>query len=181
MRAFIAIDLPDKIKGYLSKIQKELKINSAKIKWVEKENLHLTVKFLGELDEAKINEVKQALSKIEFKPQTVSLSEIGVFPSENYIRVIWAGIKPSDKIVELQQKIETSLAELGIKKENRKFETHITLGRVKFIKDKKELIDKIKSVDIKTEEFVLDCFKLKKSTLTEKGPVYEDLSIFPVK
>ncbi len=178
MRTFIAVDLPNKIKDCLSQIQRNFSSNLAKIKWVEKENLHLTLKFLGELNEAKTNEIKQALSKIKFKPQTVSISESGVFPSEQYIRVIWVGIKPAGKIIELHQKIDSTLAELGIRKENRKFATHITLGRVKFVKDKKALIEKIKSLNIKTDEFVLDSFKLKKSTLTKQGPIYEDLSVF---
>ncbi len=144
-------------------------------------NLHLTIKFLGELDDKKINQIKEALTNIKFKPQTVSIAESGVFPSEDYIRVVWVGIKPAGKIAELQQKIESSLAEPGIKKDNRKFAAHITLGRVKFVKDKKVLMERIKSIDIKTEEFILDSFKLKKSTLTKQGPVYEDLAVFPVK
>ena len=106
MRAFIAIELPYQMREYLSEIQEQLVLNDAKIKLVDKKNLHLTLKFLGEIDDKKIEQINKSLSKIKFTPQTISISEIGVFPSENYIKVIWAGIKPAEKICELQQQIE---------------------------------------------------------------------------
>ncbi len=175
MRAFIAVDLPENIRESLVQVEKQLDSDAAKIKWVEKDNLHLTVKFLGEISDEQAEKIKHALSKIKFEQQTVSISETGVFPSEDYIKVIWVGIRPNEQIIELHKNIESALTGLGIKKDTRKFEAHITLGRVRFVKDKPRLVKSIKSADVKTDEFTISSFKLKKSTLTEKGPIYEDI------
>lgn len=176
MRCFIAIDLPNEAKEELSRIQKEIN-EEAKLKFVEPQNLHLTLKFLGEISDAQVNKVKEALKGINFEKFSAMLSDIGIFPSPSYIRVVWVSLQPAQLLKELHDKIDSALASSGFKKENR-FESHITLARVKAIKDKKAFTKQIQTIKIKPIEFVADSFALKKSTLTKEGPIYADIVEF---
>ena len=167
MRCFIAIDLPETIKDEIIKIQKQ--IPEFKGKLIEKENLHLTLKFLGEISEEMIKKVKEKLEKIKFNKFNAKLGEVGIF-SESFVRIVWLKLENCD---ELQKEIDSALADL-FKKEER-FMSHLTIARVKFIQDKKDFIEKLKKIEVKPVEFEVNNFLLKKSTLTEKGPIYEDL------
>ena len=176
MRLFIAIKIPEDIKEYLAKIQENIEINSNKIRFVKKEQIHLTLKFLGEVQPNIAEEIKNNLKKITFSPFSANLDKIGVFPSESYIRVIWVGLKPEEPILELQKSIDDNLKKLFKKEKN--FKGHITLARIKFIEDKKKFIDKLKKIKIKDKKIDINNFKLIKSTLTPQGPVYEELEVF---
>ena len=101
MRTFIAIELPETIKEYLKEIQKEL--TGIKASFVK--DFHLTLKFLGEVSEDKIEKIEEKLKEVNFEPFKVTLSNTGVFPSESYIRVVWVGLEPEDKIIEIQKKV----------------------------------------------------------------------------
>ncbi len=176
MRAFIAIDLDQK--DYFEDLQDQFPVDSnSKIKLTKA--YHLTLKFLGEIPEKQIDEIKSKLSQIKFKSFKITLSKPGVFPSENYIRVIWIGLKDNREIINLQKEIEKSLLEIFPKDE--RFHPHLTLARVKFVKDREIFIRKLKAIKIKLKEMTIKEFKLIKSELTPKGPVYEDLTIFNLK
>jgi 2'-5' RNA ligase len=178
MRCFIAIDLPEDVKKEIFKVQTEIsKISDVKMKLVEPENLHLTLKFLGEIDDAQANQIKEALNGIKFKKFEGTLNQIGIFPTPNFIRVIWIGMEPSVLIKEMHAKIDEELSKLKIKKE-KQFESHITLSRVKFVKEKEALIAKLKEVKVPKLSFKVEDFVLKKSILTGQGPVYEDVTKF---
>ncbi len=160
MRVFIAIEIPfeEAFNKYQNKIKDIGGFNFPKV-------FHLTLKFLGEVDEKKINEIKNKLKDIKFKSFKVRLGKLGVFPHEKHINVIWISLIPKDKILELQEKIEKICG-----KDKREFEIHITLVRVKFVKNKEKLLESLKT---KIEgEFKIDTFKLIKSELTPKGAVY---------
>lgn len=176
MRLFIAIGIPEDVKDYMAKIQEKIYINSNKIRFVKKEQIHLTLKFLGEVQPDVAEEIKKNLKKITFAPFTVYLGEIGVFPSESYIRVIWVGLKPEKPILELQKNIDEQLKKLFKKEKN--FKAHVTLARVKYIKDKDNFINKLKNTKIENKKIDINNFKLIKSTLTSEGPVYEDFEVF---
>ena len=171
MRYFIAIDLSEDIKDYLYNLQKEIGNSLAKIRWIEKNNLHLTLKFLGDIDEIKISNVKKILSNVKFEPFEVKIEKIGVFPSENYVRVIWVGLNTTNKVIELQKDIDSALLNLFPKEQ--RFESHLTIGRVKLIKDKVKFIEKLKKIKIKDLYFNINKFRIYKSTLTRNGPIYE--------
>ncbi len=173
MRTFIAFDLPEEIKSYLREIQKSIN-HQAKLSYAN--DFHLTLKFLGDIPENKIEEIKNILKEIRVKEFNAALSGIGFFPSETYIKVIWIGLSPEKEIYELQQKIDSKLADL-FRKDDR-FKPHLTLARVKFIKDKIKFIRELKKIKIDRKEFNVSDFKLIKSTLTPEGPVYEDLAVF---
>jgi len=169
MRLFIAIEPPEEIKEYLSSI----KLPDFKGTAVKPSNIHLTLKFLGEVDEDKKNEIKKRLNKIKLEPINCTTSNIGYFPSEDYIKVIWIGLEPKGKLTNLQQEIDNQLKDLFPKDKN--FHPHLTLARVKFIEDKEKFKETIKTLKTEKHEFTITEFKLLKSTLTKEGPIYEEI------
>ena len=108
MRAFISIELPKEIKDELWKLQEGFK-NLAKIKWVAKKNIHCCLKFLRDVPESKIEKVKESLKKVKFESFEISTNKTGVFPNESHVNVIWVGLEPASKIINLQSDIEDSL------------------------------------------------------------------------
>ena len=178
MRLFIAIDLPKEIKDYLYELQKEIisKINTReiKIKWVHKKNIHCTLKFIKYFPEDKLDYLKKLVSEIKFEPFKAVLDGTGLFPSENYIRVVWVGLK-APEIFEIQQEIDEKLSDLF--KKEKEFTTHLTLGRVKYMKDKEDLLKVIKSLKIESKEFIIDKIKIFESKLTMDGPIYTEIKV----
>lgn len=172
MRAFIAIDLPDEVKKELEMVQK--KLPEAKMNLVSPENIHLTLKFLGELGDSEVNKVKETLHRLKFKRFKAKLSKVGIFPNPSFIRVVWAGVEPKEKFVEIHDKLDEELIKEKFRKD-KVFENHATIARVKWLKDKKEFIESLQEIKIKPIEFEINNVVLKKSTLTEKGSVYEDV------
>ena len=171
MRAFIAIDIPEDARKELVKLQKMLPEFKGKL--TESENLHLTLKFLGEMDEKQAEEVKERLGKIKLRKFKIVINEVGVF-SEKLIRIVWVGADEKCKeLWKLQEKIDDSLK--GMFEKEKRFMGHITIARVKSVKDKKKFLDKLEKIKFKDIELEVKEFKLKSSKLTEKGPVYEDL------
>ncbi len=172
MRLFLAIELSKEVKNELIKTQEELKA-FLDAKFVEKENLHLTLKFFGDVEDKKVGEMVEKLKRVKFKSFLSGLEGIGFFPSEKMIRVLWVGVEPREKIEGLYQEIEKVFGN-----NPERFESHITLARIKSLQDKNEFLDKIKQVKVKPLEFEVREFVLKKSTLTPNGPVYEDVERF---
>ncbi len=178
-RCFIALELSRESINEIKKVQKLLKekvLFTGKL--TEPENLHLTLKFLGEISDDKIEEVKKRLRDIKVdRDRNAELGEIGYF-SKAVPRIIW--VKLNGKIVfELQKKIDETLAELfGV--ENR-FMSHITIARIKYIKDKKWFKDYLKSVKARRIGFEVKDFVLKSSELFPEGPVYSDVERYELK
>lgn len=176
MRLFVAFGVSDEVKNYLTELQNELPEDS-KLNLVK--NFHLTLKFLGDVEEDRMDKITALLSNINFTKFTVKTAGIGVFPDENLIRVVWVGLEPKDKIVALQQEIETALS--GMFPKDERFHPHLTLARVKSVKDKKDFMQKLKNIAVKELEFTASAFKLIKSNLTPEGPVYEVVAEFSLK
>ena len=176
MRLFAAIGIPEEIKDYFSRIQQQIGNDNAKVNWVKKENLHITLKFLGEVKEESLEKIKGTLKKIRLKPFSLTIGKLGIFPNENYIKVIWIGFKKAERLFDLHKLVDMSLSRLVPIERN--FLGHITLGRVKFVKDKQKFKEKLDSIRIQENSFKVDKFKLYKSELTKHGPVYEVLEEF---
>lgn len=176
MRLFVAVNLPKEIKDYAYNLQRKINTGLAKIKWVYKKNLHFSLKFLGEVEEKRIDKIKKRLSEIKFEPFKIKCSKIGFFPSEKDIKVIWLGIEPKEKFIKLQQKVDEALLDLFPGEQS--FEIHLTLGRVKFVKKKKEFLGTIKEIEIEPIEFEIKNFQLMKSELNKSGPEYEIIEEF---
>jgi len=173
MRSFIAIEIPENIKKEIVKIQKQLP--EFRGKKTEVENLHLTLKFLGEVDEENIEQVKRKLKEIETKQFEAEIDSIGYF-SEEFIRIVWLHIKNCDK---LQKEIDSKLQSLC--KEEKRFMSHLTIARVKSIKDRKKFLEEIGKIKILEMKFIVKNFYLKKSTLTEEKPIYENIEEYRLK
>lgn len=179
MRTFIAIELEEEIKKSLSEVYAELKKSDEDIKWVNPQNIHLTLKFLGEVPEQKIPRIAQLLKELAgaTKPFTIEIKNIGGFPNLKSPRVIWANLeKGKEELTQLALTIEDALVSLKFPKENRVFSTHFTLGRVRYIKDRQGFQRKVEQIQFPPLSQEVKSIILFKSTLTPKGPIYEKLS-----
>ncbi|KYK25752.1 hypothetical protein AYK26_01930 [Euryarchaeota archaeon SM23-78] len=178
MRLFIAIDLPEGVKQIIEDIKACVK-DIKGVKPVRKENLHLTMKFLGEVDDNKVKVIITALSQIKFNPFKLSINKIGFFPNEKRIRVLWVDAGPIEPLKELKQEIDQVLPDY---KDDHPFSSHLTFARIKYIAsedDKKKIMELITNKQVEKKEFLVDKFKLYKSTLMPEGPIYEFVKVFP--
>jgi 2'-5' RNA ligase len=176
MRCFIGIDVPKSIKDNLFGLRKTVPGNIAKINWVSKKNFHITLKFLGEIDEDKADDIMKRLNNIKFKPFCLRLNSLGFFLFAGKPRIIRLNFMEEEGIIKLQRRIDEEL--LNISPKDQKFSPHLTLGRIKFIKKKKEFLEKIKQFEITNEKFEVNNFKLIQSKLTKDGPKYYVLKEF---
>ena len=174
MRLFIAIDF-NELKEYFAELQNHLPKN-AKLSLTK--SFHLTLKFLGEVQPNKAEEIINILKNIKFGKFDVFLDSIGIFPTENYIKVVWVGLNPEEKVLELQKEIDDLLKSFFKKEKN--FKAHITLARVKYPEDKKSFVEQINKIKVENKKIQIKDFRLVKSTLTLtlKGLVYEELEVF---
>jgi 2'-5' RNA ligase len=172
MRCFITIDLPEKVRKYLLEIQRKFEFVSGK--FVEFENLHLTIKFLDEVKESDLKRIEDKLKTIQSQKIIAKLGNLGVFPSKISPHILWISLEPRDEVKELKEAIDLSLNNFDFKYE-KKFKSHLTLARIKSIKDKNNFLNLLDQVKIVPMEFEINSFVLKKSTLTKNGPIYEDL------
>jgi len=167
MRAFIAIEIPDNIKKDIINIQQQLPEFVGKK--TEIENLHLTLKFLGWVDDKKIEEVKKILEKIKYPKFETEIRSLGIFAD----RIIWLSMLNCD---ELQKQIDDRL--LGLFEKEERFMGHLTIGRVKQLKSRKKFKEELERIRIKPLKFEISEFILKKSTLRRSGPIYEDIESY---
>ena len=168
MRAFIAVEVESE---KLKEVQKQLDIHGVKLT----NHFHITLKFFREIDEKTVNKIKTILSTLKFKQFEIELDGLGVFPEPDYVKVIWVRVK-SDDLLKLQKEVDEKLIEMF--ERDMRFSAHITLGRVKFVSDKRLLLDRLMSIKIEAEKFLVKEIRFIKSTLELEGPVYEDLAVF---
>ncbi len=167
MRLFIGFDVPEeRIKEINEKIE-DKGIKRTK-------EFHCTLKFLGEVEDEKVRGIVERLKRIKFKKFYVELGNVGFFPNEDYIKVIYLEIL-GQEVNKLREEIEKSLE--GIFPREERFKAHVTLGRVKFIENKEELKE-IKKLGGERERYLIDSFKLVKSELRREGPFYENIEVF---
>ncbi len=170
VRCFVALNLPQEVKEELCYVQEDLPAFSGKL--TEKENLHLTLKFLDEVDEKKIGEIKSRLLKVSFKPFKASLGEVGVF-SKDLIRIVWIHLL---SVEELQKAIDAALFPAWHRED--RFMSHLTIARVKFVENKALFLEELNKISPKKLSFQVNSFALMKSTLTKKWPIYEEIAKF---
>ena len=184
IRSFIAIELPEEVRGGLARLRNELKRNEHKfVKWVNPDGLHLTLKFLGNIPSKRVTEI---INVIEEVTQGVSafhleISGLGAFPGLKQVRVFWVGIGGEvDKLSKLQQNIDSALASLAFPKEERPFLPHLTLARIRQGASPSERRSFGELVDstIFEEKYPVEveAVNLMKSQLTPAGAIYTRLS-----
>lgn len=175
-RAFIAIDLPANIRSSLGEAQDILKSFGFRVRWVRPQNIHLTLKFLGNIDSDHVAKIIAAMTQTvdDFSGVSLFAREIGVFPNIRRPRIIWAGLDGKlETLKNLQQTLEKHLGALGFPTETRAFKAHLTLGRVKgkiASAQMKSAIDKLKGFE--SESFEIHEIFLFKSELRPSGAVY---------
>jgi len=175
MRTFIAIPIPDECRTMLQKLQEDLRPFRSDVRWVAVPSIHLTLKFLGELNTEILPELTQSVENA-VKAQAgfeLRLHGLGCFPNLRNPRVIWCGIEgETESLSELHQRVETACATFGFDPENRVFHPHLTLGRVKGKRNLQPLLDCIKIGSDLECKFKADRFNIYRSTLTPQGAVY---------
>lgn len=178
VRCFIAIDIEDPgVIQNILRVQQALSTLGPQLKLVEKENIHLTLRFLGEIPSTLVEDVIGALRTIEFSPFKITLYGIGAFPRLSRPNVIWVGVEEGvEELKELAYKVNTVLRKLGFPPPDKPFSPHITIARVKRRPDISTLMS-IANTYINSiyGSILVDNFRLKKSTLTPRGSIYTTL------
>lgn len=177
VRCFIAVDVYDQaLKERILEVQRRLESLDAKFTFVEPEKMHITLKFLGEISDLKIREIRESLGDLRFPPFNLGLKGMGVFPNPNRPRVIWIGVSEgADEISRLAEMVDDSLGRLGFPREAKGFKPHLTIARVKR-SGGAALAEILREYSLR--EFgasKVESIKLKESTLTPKGPIYTTL------
>ena len=175
MRAFIAIPLPQNIKDYLNSIQAQFKECDIYAKWVNTQNVHMTLKFLGEVEKEKIPSIENAINKSTagLRPLKANLINFGFFPNERNPRVFFISTDEEETLQRTVYELEKNLEPLGFNPEYR-FKSHITLARLKGKRNIACLTDKYKVIE-PDKFFYVNSIVLYKSILTPKGPIYEEI------
>jgi 2'-5' RNA ligase len=172
-RAFIALELTNDIKDQLAIAQKTLRGCRARFTFVDPELIHITVKFLGEVDDKKLREVMDALAKVSIVPYPVTTGNVTV-NNKNRPHTVWCTIQDTGESERLFVLIEDALAPLGFARETRRFTPHATIARVKSFDP--SLFTALNTLNAASYGSCrINGMKLKKSTLLPQGPVYEDL------
>ncbi|MEW6040493.1 MAG: RNA 2',3'-cyclic phosphodiesterase [Elusimicrobiota bacterium] len=190
MRLFASVEVTDDVKNIAYRIIENLKKANADVKWVEKENLHITMKFLGEQPDEKLIKIKEALKLAASNSQRckIKIENIGTFPGSKNIRVIWLGVTAEiDKLKLLAQNVDESLSKINFEKEKREFSPHLTIGRVRSNKnisklsDTIELLQKDELLNKNTNSVDVNELVLFQSKLSPHGPEYSVIERFHLK
>lgn len=178
MRTFFCLELPTSVKREIRKTASSID-SPAYVKWVSQENLHITLKFLGDVNSKEVPEIerkaKESASRIN--PFEINIEMLSGFPNPGFPKVIWLGSNsPPEEIFQLQKDLESRLEDLGFEKENRDYVPHVTLGRTKDENKAKieQMGSKLKSHDLEDNWSVsVDRLTLMESTLKSHGPEYD--------
>lgn len=179
VRCFVAVECDDEqvLSGF-REVGTCLNATGADLKLVDTENVHLTLKFLGEIPEARAREVAEAVKEIHFQPFSIKVEEVGVFPSTSRPNVVWAGI--TDGVTELAdifEDLDRRLSRLGFERERRRFSPHLTICRVRSSRNRAPLVAELAELqDMVFGSVKIDRITLKKSVLTRQGPIYSTLA-----
>ena len=176
-RLFIAIPTPEAVQDALFDLRED---DIPAARWVQREQLHLTLRFLGDTDDEQTEKIQEKLADIQFQPFEIECRGLGQFPPNKPPRVLWAGIKYSDALFQLQGAVEYALLELGYTREKNRFFPHITLARFREIPRHNAVGKYIhKHATFHTSPFLVDAFNLYASELTPKGAQYTKLKTYP--
>lgn len=177
MRTFVAVEIPSTLQEEIGELQRELKKAGERVSWTKTSNIHLTLKFLGNVPAEEIDHVGKVLAEIAStaEPFTFRVGRLGGFPNLRRPRVLWVGVdEPSGRLVALVEDIENRLHGLGFEKEKRKFSGHLTIGRVKSSLSK-SFLQTLERTDLEGGEVAADEIVLMKSELHPRGAIYTPL------
>ena len=179
MRLFVAIELTDDVREALTDVQSALGNTADGIRWVRAEQLHLTVKFLGDVPDAEVTRAAEAVARsaARARPFEMDLTECGCFPPHGPVRIVWAGTHdPSGSLLECINALEEEMEGIGFPKESRPFSPHITIGRAKEGRSGQGVRSAVEGVKIKRVGQAVNELTLMSSVLSPKGPSYSVVS-----
>ncbi len=182
IRAFIALEIPNDPLSEILKIRDEKIGEAGNIKWEGKEKLHLTLKFLGDINSEMIGSYSKSLEKITdtYEGLNLSFSEFGVFKRRDEYKILWIGLNENQRLAKMVEEIESSFAEFGFEKERRNFKSHITLLRFRGYEDSEKIVS-LTHVKLPVIEFKANKVTLFESKLLPSGSVYRSLKNFYLK
>ena len=184
IRAFIAIDIPQETRVLLDKIQEQLKQSRAGVRWVRPGSIHLTLKFLGNIHPAQVDDIAQVTAEavLDEPVLTLCLAGLGAFPGQRNPRVIWVGIQGElERLTTIQARLEKNLVPIGFAPEKHGFRPHLTLGRVKDKRNRQALSDAMASLKLpEFNSFDVAEIILYKSDLRPTGAIYTKLHRMPL-
>jgi len=180
VRAFVALELSGSLKDGILTLIDELREAGIRAGWSRRGTLHLTLKFLGDVEEALLPDLVTALeaAAAEVPPFTFDTTSMGAFPSPARPRVVWLGVEPVDGLYDLQEAVERELTPLGFPREKRRFHPHITLGRIRAdgtASRGTDITGLLARLPVPRERTAVDGLCLVKSTLTPRGARHESL------
>lgn len=179
IRCFIAIEIPDAIQSLLICAQEELKRNIRGASWVKRGNIHLTLRFLGDVAPNQISTIKNAIEKVAIRrsPFSMKIGGIGAFPNLTRPRIIWAGVKTgANEVVAISKDIDSGLSQHGFGRDEKPFRPHLTLARVKRRINLKPLVDVFQQYDtINGATLIVDQIRVVRSELRQSGAIYTPL------
>jgi len=185
IRSFIALDIDQSALDVIEKAQDRLKTLDCNVKWVNPKNIHLTLKFLGDIKISKVESITQVLKNLFDNSPSIQtkLNHIGAFPNIDHPRVIWVNLDDAQhNIVQIANRLKDALGLIGFKKEQRSFSSHITIGRTRSGKNIAALSKELKHYVLPAQvNFVLRSVTMYQSTLTPDGPIYEQRSRIQLK
>lgn len=172
--------LPDEWQAILRTPQEKIGWLGRGVKWVEPENLHLTLKFLGETPDSALPELTDVLSDCcaASEPFRIAIQGVGCFPNKNRPRAYWAGLSKSNTLLDLQAAIDQGMDELGFEPEEKKFVPHLTVARIKEPIGKERMTGAFLNFDLRSESFEVREVCLVESKLRQEGPFYTVLRRF---
>jgi len=181
IRGFIAFDIDsESVLKRMADAQNLLPKTGADLKLVEPKNIHITLRFLGNINTPMVEKIHEEMIKVQFIPFDVKIHGIGAFPNLHYPRVLWAGItQGADQLRSIFNQLEPNLRKLGFAPDSKGFSPHLTIARVKSGRNKADLAKYItENTDYEFGIIKAKCLRLKRSDLTPKGPIYSTLKEF---
>ena len=178
IRTFIAINIPDDVRAAIGEFQRILREHRADVKWVRPESIHITLKFLGDVETPRIKEIARSIDETvkDVEPFTVSVQGVGTFPNDRRPRVLWVGVKTgADILSDVAARIDGALSGLGFEKEKRRYSAHLTLGRVRSTRGIEAVIQAMRAVGFEIQPFDVAEIDVMKSVLQRTGAVYSVL------
>jgi 2'-5' RNA ligase len=184
IRAFLAVDLPASLRAVLSRAQESLKKSGADVKWVPVGNIHITLKFFGNITDVQVADISEAVAAVARgqRPFSLMVTDAGAFPSPKSPRVVWLGVGGDLEIMrDFHRRLEAALAALGFPPEDRPFSPHLTLGRVKSPAGRTALSRSLVNLPPPgAPPFQVQEIILFRSNLTPQGATYLPLKVIPL-
>lgn len=183
-RSFIAIDTAPEVKAAIIEVEEKLRATDAEVRWESIEKFHITLKFLGNVDEAKLHSIENQLEEAldPFPAFTMTYQNVGCFPNQHHPRVVWIGAENEDgTLIRIQETIEGVSESFGFQREERQFHPHITIGRVKGARNLKALVSELGNTTFAPHSSLIKEILMMKSDLKPTGSVYTVLCRFPLK